>query len=704
MALVVDTTKRYRNVPDGQNFTFSLSKPFNELTADDLLSAECWVGFNACSVNQISEGAFLGGIPENNPNYCNLWCTDAGWWFDQTDWTTVHWSYPANFPDGVYMRNVYVNRELNPGSYTTTNTTARLVLEITPDANTTIQKLCMVDNANYLKAEYGSNSFDNQLSDYSYISPAMLIVVNNVAFLVNQNVQRFFVPDNIGFYADSATAQGYGSQLPSFINSNYHKLAFGWSMGATSGSIEDNCVKTGTNSAPVYTYSNVNFNGHNGTFKLSGGGTNYHKRLSFSMADNADDSDFSLIHRAYTGVRFKVNGTWYKPIITGGIVTGYTDDMAVPSEWDSWTKASGHNVPSGGGGGGDDNDNTDPMTLYAAGFGAGLTHYYVFTKASGLAETISKALGTWNPTDPGAMGKDLFKNLISMKLTKVGSVPSTGSEQVTIYGVGLEDENGVAISAPVVSGNPTISFGPYTIDPKFGDFRDYAPFTKIDMYLPFCGWVALPSHCMGKSVSGEYIIDIISCTCKAVVKCGENVVAEAAGCCGLDVPFAAENVAMKMAGATMGLVSYGKAAVETSIGVGTAVASGGAQGAKQIVSGLGSVVSAGTQMAIQANSNYTEICGKTGDGCNIGGLGSVYILIKRPLYGDYTEENHYTPAGFAHSVGYLSMKNARVGDCTGLIVCDNIDTSGIASATERERQMIRNMLQSGIIVNSPPAP
>lgn len=416
---------------------------------------------------------------------------------------------------------------------------------------------------------------------------------------------------------------------------------------------------------------------------------------------------YHLLNVARYGMFFTYGGNTYKPVISQGVVIGYTTDMDVQSDIDDWTDISGHNIspsppppvpPS------PDEDDDDPMTLYAAGFGAGLTHYYVFTKASGLAETIADSLGRWNPTDPGSMGKDLFRNLISMKLTKVGSVPSTGSEQVTIYGVGLEDENGVAISAPVVSGNPTISFGPYTIDPKFGDFRDYAPFTKIDMYLPFCGWVALPSHCMGKSVSGEYIIDIISCTCKAVVKCGENVVAEAAGCCGLDVPFAAENVAMKMAGATMGLVSYGKAAVETSIGVGTAVASGGSQGVKQIVSGLGSVVSAGTQMAIQANSNYTEICGKTGDGCNIGGLGSIYILIKRPLYGDYTAENNYTPAGFAHSVGYLSMKNAHVGDCTGLIVCDNIDTSGMASATERERQIIKNMLQSGIIVNSPPAP
>lgn len=683
MALVVDTTKRYRNVPDGQNFTFSLSKPFNELTADDLLSAECWVGFNACSVNQISEGAFLGGIPENNPNYCNLWGTDASWWFDQTDWTTVHWSYPANFPEGVYMRNVYVNRELNPGSYTIANTTARLVLEITPDANTNIQKLCMVGNENYLKAEYGSGSFDSQMSDYTYISPAMLIVVNNVAFLVNQNVQRFFVPDNIGFYIDSATAQGYASQLPSFINSNYHKLAFGWTMGATSGSIEDNCVKTGTNSAPVYTYSNVNFNGHIGTFKLSGGGTNYHKRLGFSMADNADDSDFSLIHRAYTGVRFKVNDTWYKPIITGGIVTGYTDDMTVQSEWDSWTKASGHNVPSGGGGGGSGDDAEAETFGWGGNEVGGMARYYLLTSAEmeSLADFMSDPLWTID-----------YRNcIISMFV-----VPNSGglfdAVEPTTIKFKLDDNQKVdtGVSALRISGvNPNTSA---TIEiPRMNDnFLDFEPYSKYLLYIPFCGVIQLPDYVAGKEINVKLYPDVPTCSCTAIVTSEGRKIATVRGNIGSSIPVTSDGSGIKTAAVinsiANGIVGVGEAVMGASTGNVGMVAGGAAQA-------LGSVLS--TTVTLGQAFGYSV--GSSGDTSFFGAgtRSEYYIAYPKWNNPDTPETNIY-----GHTFGFVVNKRGKLKDFEGFTVCDNPHVYGF-SCTAAEKEEIEMLLRQGIIIHQP---
>lgn len=346
---------------------------------------------------------------------------------------------------------------------------------------------------------------------------------------------------------------------------------------------------------------------------------------------------------------------------------------------------------------GSDEDNNDPIPVTSAPYSSGLARYYVTTAGSVILSHISQAMGAWNPKDTG---KDLYKNIISCKLIKSPApIPVSGSEAFTVYGVKPQYE-GADITLPVVSDNPTASFGSYNIPRKFNDFRDYAPYTKIEIYLPYCGWTVLPSHVVGRSVSVTYYTDIIAATCKAVVYCGSNVVAEAAGVIGLDIPMVTENAGAKTEAVTMGLLAYGKAGLQTALGVGAAVATKGKAGVKQAVSGLSDVVSAYSQTAMAFNQNYTEINGKNGDGCCIAGISAIVIKITRPKYGSNTTAP-YVPSEYPHSTGFVSMKSAKVSSFTGLLVADNVDTSGISGATDREKQLIKLYLESGIYVNHP---
>lgn len=410
------------------------------------------------------------------------------------------------------------------------------------------------------------------------------------------------------------------------------------------------------------------------------------------------DQIYKLI--AGSGIKFKTDKV-YKPIITDGWVTGYTDDMTVPSELDNWHGTTAHSVtptpPSPTPPAGDDEDNDDPIPTVGAPYSSGLARYYATTAGSTILNHISEAMGAWNLKDTG---KDLYKNIISCKLIKPPApIPISGSEPFTVYGVTLQYE-GSDITLPVINDNPTQSFGSYNIPRKFNDFRDYAPYTKVEIYLPYCGWTVLPSHVVGRSVSVTYYTDIIAATCKAVVYCGSNVVAEAAGVIGLDIPMVTENAGAKAEAVSMGLLAYGKAALQTAIGVGAAVATKGKAGVKQAVDGLGNVVSAYSQTAMAFNQNYTEINGKNGDGCCIAGISAIVIKITRPKYGSNTTAP-YVPSEYSHSTGFVSMKSAKVGSFTGLLVADNVDTSGISGATDREKQLIKLYLESGIYVNHP---
>lgn len=403
------------------------------------------------------------------------------------------------------------------------------------------------------------------------------------------------------------------------------------------------------------------------------------------------------------GLHFIVDTTVYKPIIIDNFVIGYSDDLTVSSDLDTYVGSTKHDlpvtpptppvppVP------GSDEDNDDPIPTVGAPYSSGLAKYYATTAGSTILNHISEAMGAWNLKDSG---KDLYKNIISCKLIKPPApIPVSGSEPFVVYGVTLQYE-GSDITLPLIDDNPTASFGSYNIPRKFNDFRDYAPYTKVEIYLPYCGWTVLPSHVVGRSVSVTYYTDIIAATCKAVVYCGANVVAEAAGVIGLDIPMVTENAGAKAEAVTMGLLAYGKAGLQTALGVGAAVATKGKAGVKQAVSGLGDVVSAYSQTAMAFNQNYTEINGKNGDGCCIAGISAIVIKITRPKYGSNTTPP-YVPSEYGHATGFVSMKSAKVGSFTGLLVADNVDTSGISGATDREKQLIKLYLESGIYVNHP---
>lgn len=347
-----------------------------------------------------------------------------------------------------------------------------------------------------------------------------------------------------------------------------------------------------------------------------------------------------------------------------------------------------------------DDDIETEMELNDAAYGAGMSHYYVTTTTSGVLDDISAAMSTW---DIKNTGKDLYRNLLSCRLTKVGPIPAENSTFV-IYGEELQ-YNGAPITISKITGNPSMDLGEYEILPKFNDFRDYAPYTKIEMYIPYCGWVALPSHCMSseedpKIITGTLLCDIIAGTCKAVIKCNDTVVAEAAGFTAVDVPFVGENVGMKMAGIASSITSYGSNAAKTVGGIAGGMSGGGPAGAAA-AGGVVSLLGSYAQLNAAFNANYTEICGKTGDGCNVAGLNKVYIKIQRPKTGGYDEPD-FVPGDYGHTTGFLCMKKLKVSDCSGLIIASNADVSGIGSATDAERAEIKRVLETGLFVNPPP--
>lgn len=557
---------------------------------------------------------------------------------------------------------------------------------------------------------------DNPVTTYYYIYPVWLYVVADTTFLIRQE----YLSECGGFFrGEDPQYEEYNNNYIS-VNTNFASfstvtpqyLVLGWNISPTEETstlldilgenfymdpIPDPAVFNPV--AHDYVCGNLSTDitldaPYNIVISMSNSTVGNRARRSLVIFQARDYIWRRLSSYCRIGLYFVYNGELLKPIIKGGIVIG-TGTVTDESEIDTYTDLK-HPVPSGGGGGGGgtDEDENSPVTTVGAPFATGIANYYAMTAASPLLQHISEAMSTH---DIDSDKKDLYRNLISCKLIKPPApIPTSGSAPFTIYGVKPQYQ-GSDISLPVVSGNPTASFGPYRINRKFNDFRDYAPYTKCEIFLPYCGWCGLPSHVVGRSVSVQYFTDIIAATCKAVVFCGNNIVAEASGCIGLDIPFASENVGAKMQAANAGLVASTKGALQTAIGVGTLVTTKGQKGVNTVASGLSNYISGFTQMSMAANENWTEINGQTGDGCSLSGASSIIIKITRPKYGS-NGESPYVPDGYAHNIGFTSMKGVTVGSVSGLLIADNVDTSNISGATERERAEIKRLLETGIIV------
>lgn len=87
-----------------------------------------------------------------------------------------------------------------------------------------------------------------------------------------------------------------------------------------------------------------------------------------------------------------------------------------------------------------------------------------------------------------------------------------------------------------------IDFEPIEVFPHFDDFRDYEPYTTLQMYIPFCGTVSIPTaEAMGKWVSVKLCIDINTGACAGYVivsnsGSGGICVATATGTASIDIP------------------------------------------------------------------------------------------------------------------------------------------------------------------------
>lgn len=135
---------------------------------------------------------------------------------------------------------------------------------------------------------------------------------------------------------------------------------------------------------------------------------------------------------------------------------------------------------------------------------------------NGLSSQIIE--NVWN--DPGSFITSVRIYPFDFSTTDTGNVAQDTSIKLGRWECDLNTAEMISGSCYRLTSRYKTHFnlGTYTFTPYFNNFLDYTPYTKYELYLPYCGFVDMDAtEYTGKTISIDYILDYTTGGCTAVV-------------------------------------------------------------------------------------------------------------------------------------------------------------------------------------------
>lgn len=242
----------------------------------------------------------------------------------------------------------------------------------------------------------------------------------------------------------------------------------------------------------------------------------------------------------------------------------------------------------------------------------------------------------------------------------------------------------------------------YFVFPKqYFNFLDYAPYTTIDLYLPYIGFVKVePQLVLGKITYVDYVADLASGKCTAFISIADGVDSETKdiimscdGTIGHEIQIGggqgaeiARNMLKLGIGATAGTI----ATVAGAIATGGASAPVTAVAAAGAVSGGVSLLANTAVNAITAGQVHVNKGSATQPTISAYAPQQPYAIITRPTIAE--------PTSYARDYGKPCGKTLTLGTLTGFTVVDSIHVERLDTATSDEVTEVERLLKQGVIL------
>lgn len=308
-------------------------------------------------------------------------------------------------------------------------------------------------------------------------------------------------------------------------------------------------------------------------------------------------------------------------------------------------------------------------------------------------------------------------------------VPDGGTEEFKLMYIGTGVNMTVAASQFV-----DVDCGSVVVEKVYGSALDYAPYTKVQCFLPYVGMVQLSTdEVMGRTLKIVYRIDIVSGSCVAVIKADGNVLYQYSGHCAITIPFSSADFSNYVSAA----IQVAKLGVMAGAAVaGAAMESAAVAGAEQETSYTVTKVtervntarnpSTGRQITTDTwrkTETTTEPILQSQSKASFGGItpaniantvgqvigskpivqhsgsfsgNSGYLGVRRP-YLIIEHPNMCLPQNYQKLNGYPAMMTLTLSSCKGFTRIQQIQLTGL-TATNPEQAEIMELLKMGVIL------
>ena len=707
-------TQEYKNFQGftGDSHKVGVSKPLSELTPDDIINYDKYL---CGEINKYVNVTYFGQIPQislpENADNKPMFSTNNSW--DNTFWC----SQPPK--KDLYMRtlllNVPNNKRDREYTFTVLDTNVRIVTELTDFQDMYITTKIGKNgggNPYAAKTEAGtvetgkiSGIVKSMLTDTSYVIPVWVITDGTNLWMTSGVIyHKYYV--NSG---NNLTSQGFFTGIADFNNNKSNSLSFGINPNATAEPVK--CTDLIPDDGTPYT---VDMNGKKFGIMMSYTSSNYQPRGTFWFNNNIEENttpfgennqfiDITAYYGMYMRSIVKNNGeyVWYKPIITDGMVTGYSTDMNAKSDIDNWEILENHNIPIIPPSPGGDDDESDDINF--GGSYAGLGAFAKFYLCSGLA--VSE-LNSWiNGRSPDwPENFDPMTQIISVSrfATDISSA-SYGSTTIKFHtAAGAEIDTKIA-ALHGNGDNIELDLGSVNIPLRMKErgipFLDYE--STIELYIPACGTFILdPQTVLGSTLSVKIWLSTSTGECNSIAYVIRNgvkaPVAYGSGSLAVPMPVTSIGWGSYLAAVTNANIKYyfgalGAASSETQMiynGYG-GNQFGIASGLTGIVGSFQGAAQAEQNLAHLKNSSFTSVSGSFGSTASWNYPFNAYVKI--------TRRHFKKPSNYAHTRGIPLVETKTLRDCSGFTICVNADVTSI-NATIQEKNMIVEALNNGVIV------
>lgn len=309
----------------------------------------------------------------------------------------------------------------------------------------------------------------------------------------------------------------------------------------------------------------------------------------------------------------------------------------------------------------------------------------------GIWEDIKKGLDMYgdNPMD-AVMGLSFWP----IDLTTIYSTAT--ASYVWFGGYGWEPSTGNAYRLTYPNGYK--SLGSVTINRTFNNWRDYAPYTRLYVSLPYVGRYELDvEKYYNKSVEVRYYLDTRTNSCIACLIANGHLMDYFNGQMGVTMPITLTDFSGYANSQIQTLLGFGGQTLSTGMGAASSASQLAAAGTGAAALGVAGVGVAGAVIGAKAVYGLTQN--------NINKFnqtkGSTTSMIAEylPQYVEFIFEiqEDCAPNNYGQQYGHPSMMSGTVGSFQGFLKCQSVKLN-CGVATEQEKNSIKTMLLNGIYI------